>query len=402
MFTLFRGTDLEQLLDYSRISNQISRSRSERRGSIVRPGSGMRKGSLASTSSSAGSDASVQLDELVEEVVESVLAGWSYRNRDDASFAAWNTQREGDSSRKASLVKTKPSATPTRPRPADVILDIEPGNWSFCTHPGAFRRIVMNLFGNSLKFTDAGFIRIRLFQTPDPGDPLCRTVVLVVSDSGKGIGKEYLEHDLFSPFSQEDPFAPGTGLGLSLVRQMAMTLGGSIDIKSEVGQGTTVKVSLPLPTSKEPPNAAGGDTGFRENIKALEGASVLLRGFRTDSQTQNGLADEEPRQRSQLQLMEDMCRDWLGVAVVKDGGGGVGGLTPSDFVIWSHTPEEGDDGEAVREAHEGLNSPHIVIRQETTAGPTMANCCHRGKAWFIGQPWVSFPGREGGCADIVV
>lgn len=350
----------------------------------------MRKGSLASTSSSAGSDSSVQLDELVEEVVESVLAGWSYRNRDDASFAAWNTQREGDSSRKTSLAKNKPSGT-TRPRPADVILDIEPGNWSFCTHPGAFRRIVMNLFGNSLKFTDAGFIRIRLFQTPDPGgdagrDGLSRTVVLVVSDSGKGIGKEYLEHGLFSPFSQEDPFAPGTGLGLSLVRQMAMTLGGSIDIKSEVGQGTTVKVSLPLPRSKEPSHA--GDTGFRENIKALEGASVLLRGFRTDSQTQSGLADEEPRQRSQLQLMEDMCRDWLGVAVVDDGG--VEGLTPSDFVIWSHTPnEEGDDVEAMREAHDGLNSPHIVIKQETSAGPMMANCCHRGKAWFIGQPYVS-------------
>lgn len=349
----------------------------------------MRKGSLASTSSSAGSDSSVQLDELVEEVVESVLAGWSYRNRDDASFAAWNTQREGDSSRKTSLAKNKPSGT-TRPRPADVILDIEPGNWSFCTHPGAFRRIVMNLLGNSLKFTDAGFIRIRLFQTPDPGgdagrDGLSRTVVLVVSDSGKGIGKEYLEHDLFSPFSQEDPFAPGTGLGLSLVRQMAMTLGGSIDIKSEVGQGTTVKVSLPLPTSKEPSHA--GDTGFRENIKALEGASVLLRGFRTDSQTQSGLADEEPRQRSQLQLMEDMCRDWLGVAVVDDGG--VEGLTPSDFVIWSHTPnEEGDDVEAMREAHDGLNSPLIVIKQETSAGPMMTNCCHRGKAWFIGQPYV--------------
>jgi len=330
---------------------------------------------------------SVHLDELVEEVAESVLLGWSYRNRDDASFAAWNAQREGDPSRNTSVAKNKPCPA-TRPRPADVILDIEPGNWSFSTHPGAFRRIVMNLFGNSLKFTDAGFIRIRLFQKPDLGDDdgrdgLSRTVVLVVSDSGKGIGKDYLEHELFSPFSQEDPFAPGTGLGLSLVRQMATTLGGSIDIISEVGQGTTVKVSLPLPESKEP---HAGDVTFKENVKALEGARVLLRGFCTDSQTQNGLEDEEPRQRSQLQLMEDMCRNWLCVAVVEDEG--VKSLTPADFVIWSHTPAEGDNGEAMREAHEELNCPHIIIKQETSAGPMMGNCCHRGKAWFIGQPYV--------------
>ncbi|KAK1834106.1 hypothetical protein QBC39DRAFT_252988 [Podospora conica] len=373
---------IDHLLDYSRISNQLSRTKSERRGSMVRHSSGMRKGSLASTGSSAAFEAPVQLDELVEEVVESVLAGWTYRNRDDASFAAWSTQRKGESDH-----QTSDHAHPaTRPRPADVILDIDPGNWSFCTHPGAFRRIVMNLLGNSLKFTDAGFIRIRLYQMPDPGDDsrdggLSRTVVLVVSDSGKGIGKDYLEHELFSPFSQEDPFAPGTGLGLSLVRQMAMTLGGNIAINSVVGQGTAVKVSLPLPVSKEP---GSGDTSFKDNIKALKGASVLLRGFRTDSQTQNGLADEEPKQRSQLQLMEDMCRDWLGVAVVPDGD--EAGLTPSDFVIWSHTPEEGDDAEAMREAHDGLNSPHIIIKQETSAGPMIANCCHRGKAWFIGQP----------------
>ncbi|KAK0751241.1 hypothetical protein B0T18DRAFT_485887 [Schizothecium vesticola] len=376
---------IDHLLDYSRISNQLSRSRSERRGSMVRPGSGMRKGSLDSTSSSASSDMSVHLDELVEEVAESVLAGWSYRSRDDASFAAWNAQREGNSSRNTSVAKNKPCPA-ARPRPADVILDIEPGNWSFSIHPGAFRRIVMNLFGNSLKFTDAGFIRIRLFQKPDLGDDdgrdgQSRTVVLVVSDSGKGIGKDYLEHELFSPFSQEDPFAPGTGLGLSLVQQMATTLGGSINIISEVGQGTTVKVSLPLPVSKEP---HAGDNTFKENVKALEGARVFLRGFCTDSQTQNGLADEEPKQRSQLQLMEDLCRDWLGVAVVEDGG--VESLTPSDFIIWSHTPDEGDDGEAMREVHRGLKSPHIIIKQETSAGPMMVNCCHRGKAWFIGQP----------------
>lgn len=92
----------------------------------------------------------------------------------------------------------------------------------------------MNLFGNSLKFTKLGFISIRLRQEESlkrlcGGSP---DVILTVSDSGKGIGEDYLRNHLFTPFAQEDHFAPGTGLGLSLVRQMTTALEGSINVAS--------------------------------------------------------------------------------------------------------------------------------------------------------------------------
>ena len=49
---------------------------------------------MISACSTAPGEITVQLDQLVEEVVESVLAGWSYRNRDDARFAAWSKSRK--------------------------------------------------------------------------------------------------------------------------------------------------------------------------------------------------------------------------------------------------------------------------------------------------------------------
>lgn len=70
-----------------------------------------------------------------------------------------------------------------------------------------------------------------------------RATIKVV-DSGKGISEHYLKHDLFLPFSQEDSFQPGTGLGLSIVKQIVDSLGGTIDVKSVQGQGTSIEVKL--------------------------------------------------------------------------------------------------------------------------------------------------------------
>lgn len=77
----------------------------------------------------------------------------------------------------------------------------------------------MNLAGNSLKYTQSGLIQVDLFiegkyhevesqQKPTTDQ---RTIVLKVSDTGKGITNEFLKNKLFTPFSQESTLAPGTG-----------------------------------------------------------------------------------------------------------------------------------------------------------------------------------------------
>lgn len=134
----------------------------------------------------------------------------------------------------------------------DVSIDVAPGDWVFVLEPGALRRIVMNVFGNALKYTKEGSVSIRIEIQKDgkgPGNPTidgCDVLLLTVSDTGKGISSEYLRSDLFTPFSQEDSLSPGTGLGLSLVYNILRYLNGNIKIKSQPGMGTVAKISVPL------------------------------------------------------------------------------------------------------------------------------------------------------------
>ncbi|KAJ5504760.1 CheY-like superfamily [Penicillium fimorum] len=134
----------------------------------------------------------------------------------------------------------------------DVSLDVTPGDWVFTLDRGALRRIVMNLFSNALKYTQEGSISVRLEIQKDqkrlenPKVDNCNTLLLTVSDTGRGISSEYLRSDLFTAFSQEDPLAPGTGLGMSIVQNILRYLGGNIKIKSQPGKGTTAEVSIPL------------------------------------------------------------------------------------------------------------------------------------------------------------
>lgn len=283
----------------------------------------------------------VDLDKLAEEVVESVLAGWSYRNMSGARFAAWYSFMQGSPRLSGDSASSSDGlAGPHRPSmqhgktgtPVQIFLDIDNTvNWSFRTHPGAFRRVILNLFGNSLKFTKDGFIRVSMKQ--DRGDyehhdgtlggQHQTSVILTISDSGKGISQDYLGSQLFTPFSQEDHFAPGTGLGLSLVRQMVASLGGTIDVLSHVGQGTTITVTLPLfpyvPNGSEVPGSASNesDSGFINNLKDLAGKRIHLLGFEKILAVREGIfGQEDSKEKSQFQLLESVCRGWLKMDVV--------------------------------------------------------------------------------------
>lgn len=91
-----------------------------------------------------------------------------------------------------------------------VILDIDfRDQWKFLTVPGTWRRLTMNLFGNALKYTPIGWIKVKLEARNDSpvnlsqGDGKERTmVILTISDSGKGISGEFMKTKLFMPFFQ--------------------------------------------------------------------------------------------------------------------------------------------------------------------------------------------------------
>jgi CheY-like chemotaxis protein/anti-sigma regulatory factor (Ser/Thr protein kinase) len=104
-------------------------------------------------------------------------------------------------------------------------------------------QILRNFISNALKFTELGEVRVR--ARLDAGN----TVVFEVSDTGIGIAPD--DHEkIFEEFSQIDSHlqgrSKGTGLGLPLTRRLASLLGGSVQVHSESGKGSTFSAIIPL------------------------------------------------------------------------------------------------------------------------------------------------------------
>lgn len=109
------------------------------------------------------------------------------------------------------------------------------------------RQILINLIGNAIKFTDKGEIRIRTQCLMESAEKV--RFQFEISDTGPGIPKDR-QANLFEEFQQVDGSSirqfEGTGLGLALVRKLLNLMGGDIELKSEVGKGTTFFVTLDL------------------------------------------------------------------------------------------------------------------------------------------------------------
>jgi len=123
---------------------------------------------------------------------------------------------------------------------------------NLCGDVVKIRRILRNLLGNAIKFTDTGSItlRCRLAKT---GGGLVKTV-FEVEDTGEGISATDIQR-LFQPFSQIDTTSTrkhgGTGMGLAICRRLAEFLGGEIFVQSEVGRGSLFSLQLNLGRKEE-------------------------------------------------------------------------------------------------------------------------------------------------------
>ena len=117
------------------------------------------------------------------------------------------------------------------------------------------RRILINLLTNAIKYNKSnGTIDMYVRETSSDDSKV--TFEFEIKDTGIGMSEDYIENHLFTPFSQAKQDArtryEGTGLGMSLVKGLVDKLGGNIEVKSEVGVGTQIKVVLTyqLDTSK--------------------------------------------------------------------------------------------------------------------------------------------------------
>jgi PAS domain S-box-containing protein len=131
------------------------------------------------------------------------------------------------------------------------------------TDPTRVRQILLNLLSNAVKFSDQGEIRMEV----EPAD--CH-VRIRVCDPGPGIPPEHLRRIWERFWQAENPLtrrAGGTGLGLAIVRRLSELLGGSVQVESAVGRGSTFTLSLPYiapaqGSHRDGDRIAAGRSGF--------------------------------------------------------------------------------------------------------------------------------------------
>ncbi|KAF2193782.1 hypothetical protein K469DRAFT_712600 [Zopfia rhizophila CBS 207.26] len=292
---------INHVLDYAKINN-LARGTSKRQKKpskstkhVISPGQAHANDIMTLITD-------VDLGVLTEEVLETVFAGYSFQKTTTTSFG-----------------KCAPA---TDVPPIAVILDINRNdNYVFRTQPGAWRRVLMNLFGNALKYTQAGFIKVKLQVTQsDPSPEETSEVRLTITDSGIGMSQDYIRHRLWHSFAQEDPLSQGTGLGLSIVKQIVRSLGGDIDVLSEKGLGTKFTVSCPLKVSMLSPGVCASipDKEFFSVTKRTAGMNVTFIGFDDDEEyfPVKNLKNKTATDIT-LNALKNLCTDWFGMKAQK-------------------------------------------------------------------------------------
>lgn len=266
--------------------------------------------------------ATVDVASLVEEVVEGVYAGQVYQDISSTDVASASSPGNARALEHGIGFKTE-SKSKSITKDIDIVLDIHHDNYVFVTQPGALKRLVMNIFGNALKYTQKGTINVLLSLDDTVGlddDQVIaskakneRVLQIKVNDTGKGISPEYLRSSLYSPFSQEDVLASGTGLGLSIVRSIVTMLQGAITVQSEVGVGTQVTIWLPLsqPSGLSSPLSTPSSVASMINDDSMivlkreySNAKVAVYGFENDKTT---LAH----------VLQNNIEGWYGLQVVE-------------------------------------------------------------------------------------
>ena len=144
---------------------------------------------------------------------------------------------------------------------------------------GRLRQILTNLIGNAVKFTEQGAVGIRVHAIDS--DAAAALIGFEISDTGIGIPPEKQRH-VFDAFAQADGSTTrrygGTGLGLSIARQLCEMMGGTIELSSEPGRGSSVRFSVRFrrPETQRLPEPAGRVAAAASAVAEFADARVLL------------------------------------------------------------------------------------------------------------------------------
>ncbi|MBQ1903746.1 MAG: response regulator [Ruminococcus sp.] len=147
-------------------------------------------------------------------------------------------------------------------------------NYLYCDRV-KIQEIYLNIISNAVKYTKSGgSIKIISSELPDEREGWCR-IQIIVSDTGMGMSKEFVEH-IYDDFAREKDSTTsgvaGTGLGMGIVKKIVTMMNGEIEIDSKKGVGTTVRVVIP--------HRIADEMLEQDNEKPIEYDSSLFKGKR--------------------------------------------------------------------------------------------------------------------------
>lgn len=148
-------------------------------------------------------------------------------------------------------------------------VDVDDGESLPVADPEKLLHILINLLGNAIKFAPGGQVQIKAYHQP-------QQIYISVADTGIGIPAEQ-QATIFDPFKQADSGtthkSQGSGLGLSITRQLCELMGGRIRVESAAGAGTRFIVELPLPIRLTELSLPAPHTDEVQHVPALRQAS---------------------------------------------------------------------------------------------------------------------------------
>jgi CheY-like chemotaxis protein/HPt (histidine-containing phosphotransfer) domain-containing protein/anti-sigma regulatory factor (Ser/Thr protein kinase) len=146
--------------------------------------------------------------------------------------------------------------------------------------PTRLRQVLVNLLGNALKFTSSGWIGLHVSASQEDA---AHVLEFTIADTGIGIPTD-VQPQLFTRFMQADSSTSrkfgGSGLGLSIVRQLVDLMGGGVSVTSTPGKGSRFKVTLPVLPAQDTPAASL----WQDVTPSARGARILVAEDNTTNQ----------------------------------------------------------------------------------------------------------------------
>ncbi len=244
----------------------------------------------------------------------------------------------------------------------------------FIGDPFRINQVLMNLLSNAIKFTEKGHVEVSCKVLLQKNGK--QQLEICVKDTGVGMDEKFLEI-VFQKFSQEDESIArrygGTGLGMSISKQLVELMGGSIEVKSKKNVGSCIAIKITLPTGTDKDVPINNNTKTDSSI--LKGKKILV------------VEDNEMNRFVALTLLEQYGAT---VAQANDGKEAVDFLESNnaDLILMDVRMPVMDGIEATRQirANQHINIPIIALTANAVKGE-QDKCLVAGMNDYLTKPF---------------